>query len=337
MKSVIVIAEGSTELGLGHVSRCLSLARLLRPRATVRFLTTSERAVRDRIEAAGFDAVPAGAGYEDSLDVLPHPDTVVIDKLELEEPPAAWIHEQLRSRLVILGNSSAANRHADVVVNAIVGTRFQNRRRRDETSGALYLEGPRFVVLRDEFYELSNAYAHRGSLQRVLLLFGGSDPANLTCRALRALLADPRPVEIVACAGALFGHLNELDELAVVAASRGRQLEIVRDSSEVSGLMLASDFLLTSPGNTLFEAFALGVPCLAFNQNASQEEMFAGFPMTRAQAEIDRAPELMLAAYRDYAGYRAAAAALEVGMGRDEIADAVVAPVSGAAELEHAA
>jgi hypothetical protein len=137
------------------------------------------------------------------------------------------------------------------------------------------------------------------------------------------LLASKRPLELTACVGALFQHLDELERLLAPASESGKSLHIVRDSAEVSRLMLGADFVLTSPGNALFETFALAVPSLAFFQNASQE-MFSGFPMAHSQNELDRLESLMFAVYGDYRSFRATVDALEVGLGRNEIADALL-------------
>jgi spore coat polysaccharide biosynthesis predicted glycosyltransferase SpsG len=323
MRKVAIITEGSVSLGLGHVSRCLSLASLLRSRADICFITSSQTDVTARIEAAGFEVISADSTYHDAFRTLAKPDVVVIDKLSLDEALARWVRDVLKARLVIFGNTSSANRHANVVVNAIIGGNFRNERRLDADSGTLYLEGPRFVVLRDEFYEAEHRYRYTGNLKRVLLLFGGSDPANLTCRATRLLLSSERPLELTVCVGALFQHLDELERLRAPATESGRSLHIVRDSAEVSRLMLGADFVVTSPGNALFETFALAVPSLAFFQNASQG-MFSGFPMAHPQNELDRLESLMFAVYGDYRSFRATVDALEVGRGRNEIADALL-------------
>ena len=116
---------------------------------------------------------------------------------------------------------------------------------------------------------------------------------------------------------------DELERLRATASESGKSLHVVRDSAEVSRLMLGADFVVTSPGNALFETFALAVPSLAFFQNASQE-MFSGFPMTHTQNELDQVESLMFAVYGDYRSFRAMVDALEVGRGRNEIADALL-------------
>jgi spore coat polysaccharide biosynthesis predicted glycosyltransferase SpsG len=324
LKRIVIITDGSVAMGLGHVYRSIALAKLLRDQAEVTFLTASEAAVQATIQDSGFEVLHADGPYEPHLKDLPKPDVIVVDKLAVEETLAMRVKRTPGMRLAIFGNVSAANRHADVVVNAIIGTKFRNSRRLDPETGTLYLEGPRFVVLREEFYARRGTYRHKGALERVLLIFGGTDPSNLTCRAVKLLLTSGLQCRVTACVGGLFSHLDELDRLRDWAMSRAHTLEVVRDSAAVSELMTAHDFVVTSPGNALFEAFSLGVPALAFCQNPSQHAIFKEFYKTYEQCALDSLPELMHSAYYGYPEYRAAVDAMEVGAGRAEIASAIL-------------
>lgn len=323
MKKAVIITEAHAALGLGHVQRMLSLAEHLRGRADVAFVTASEVVVRDRIAARGFPVVHAARGYEPALEALGSPDAVLVDKLHVEESLAEWVRARTNARLAIFGNLSEANRHAHAVVNAILGTRFKNRRREDPATGTVYLEGPRYAILASEFLARRNRYEHRGRLRRVLLLFGGADPANLSCRAARRLLESESEYALTVCAGPLYAHGAELESLAAAVAGRGRTCEVIRNSPAVWDLMLGSDFILTSPGSSLFEAFCLGVPALAFFQNESQAGMFRGFPMTHEQDAVEDAGTLMRRGYDEYDRYRAVTRGLDVGGGLDEIRAAV--------------
>ena len=320
---VVFITEASVTMGYGHVQRTLQLAELLRPHNRIDFVTCSDKVVRDRIAAQGYQVVAADQGYEAALAALPGLTAVVIDKLHVDEQLAVWVRRNTRARLTIFGNVSTANQHAHVVVNAIIGTRFQNARRTDTATGTLFLEGPRYVVLRAEFDARRNHYTYRDRLERVLLMFGGSDPANLTCVAGRRLLDSAQPYRLCICAGPLYPHHAELDKLAMMAADRGRTLQVIQSSNTIWELMLDADALVTSPGNSLFEAFCLGVPALSFFQSGLQAGWFRGFISTHESTEIESVEKLMQSLYADYADYRHRTDALEIGLGRAEIANAV--------------
>jgi spore coat polysaccharide biosynthesis predicted glycosyltransferase SpsG len=264
-------------MGMGHISRCISLAKRLLPSADVRFITKSDDQVVAIIREAGFEADVINAEYETVLDGL-NCDTVVVDKLDVEESLARCIREQKKCRLCIMGNLSTANKYANVVVNAVIGSQLRNRRHKDSVTGTLFLEGPRYFVLRDQFYSLQGSYKHRGRMQKLMLIYGGSDPANLTCASLEGILDGSIDCDITLCTGALFKYSKELDIILKRRSSSRNSVRVISNANNVAELMMDSDLVLTSGGVTLFEALCLGVPALAFFQNDFQRSMFREIP-----------------------------------------------------------
>ena len=325
MKRIAIITEGGVAIGLGHVQRMLTLAGTLNRNAKIIFITTSGTEVQIKIEGAGYELVRTSLDYRQALESLLPLDTVIIDKLDVDDVIASWVRQETEARLVIFGNVSSANQHAHIVVNAIIGTRFQNRRYRNRATGTLYLEGPRYVMLGDAFRAQKDAYSYRGILERILLIFGGSDQANLTCRATRQLRKLNTTLAITACVGAAYPHSSELAALAMDEEQAPRNFLIVKNTTAVAQLMLGADFILTSPGNSLFEAISLGVPAIAFYQTESQAEMFRGFPCCYELDTFDGINALVENIYSDYQQYRSLINLLDLGQGYGEIIDALAA------------
>lgn len=321
---IAIITEGSVTLGLGHVQRMLVLAKTLRRRVGIVFVTQSGLEVRDKISAEGFRVVEAAQDYRRTLIELSPLDQVIIDRLEVKEELAAWLKQILGVRVAIFGNVSAANQYADLVVNAIIGTQFKNRRRRVSENETLYLEGPRYVLLGESFRKMHGTYRYRGALNRILLMFGGSDQANLTCRVIGLLRKARVLADITACVGAVYPHDDALERLVAAETREGRVLRVVRNSDAVAELMLDADFLVTSPGNSLFEAFTLGVPAIAFFQTSAQAEMFRGFPYCFEQGMIEDIALLLKTHYRDYHLSKARVSPLAAGEGYEEIVNALM-------------
>jgi UDP-2,4-diacetamido-2,4,6-trideoxy-beta-L-altropyranose hydrolase len=325
MKRIAIVTEGDVQMGMGHVTRSLALAEKLRAHGTVIFATHSPPEVQHKIEAQGFQ-VMVDMEYEKSLQSF-IPDVVVIDKLQVEEKLAKHIRYNLGCRLAILGNISPANQHAHVVVNAVIGADLSNVRRQDSVNGTLYLEGPAYVVLRDEFYRLRGQYCKKSEINNVLLMFGGSDPANLTCQMLGQLFRAKGIQQITICLGLMFPHGAELRHLLDEQASKSANLpliQIVRDISNVPDLMIRHDFLLTSAGITLFEAFSLEIPVLAFFQNKLQRTIFHGYPFTMENANVSNLLPLMKQQQQNYEAYLDNIRPLKSGRGIFEIVDSII-------------
>jgi len=288
MLKICFITDGGRRLGLGHVQQSISLARELVSEAEIFFLTKSDETVLAKISESGFEATrhPNDSEMFEHLKTK-NPEIIIFDKLDVAEELARDIKQMLRARLVIFTNLTGANRYADVAVTADIGSRFENVRFFDEETKTQYFYGPKYWVLRSEFYE----YQHRakvssGMLERVLLIFGGSDPANFTCASLEQLLQLERVFKIDVVLGAHFHHNN--DVLRILKRHEGVYTDVTvhRNISNVAELMYSADLVLASPGLSAFEALRVGTPVIVFPQDALQRDTYQGFMRMLERNEV---------------------------------------------------
>ena len=324
-RKIAIYTEGGFKLGLGNIYRSLSLAVSIVSRGipddSLCFVTSSEDAIRKIIRDRGFQVVAVDDQAAAFSWLAAHrPDLLIIDYLGISETYVRSVKE-LGVKVALIGNDSAANQYADLVVNAIVGTDFTNRRR--QSHATLYLEGPKYLVLRDEFVEKRDRYVYKGTLRTIGLLFGGTDQANLSCGVLEALIRSGEKFRVVLILGS--GYKYDAPLNALISRNESLDIHVLRNINNVSEEMLALDFLITSPGTALFEAFCLGVPSLAFFQNESQERVFRDFFMTMRFAAVpDLLGKIKSVYYEGYPAFRRALNALEVGKGKEEIIEDIL-------------
>ena len=324
-KRIAIITDGGLSMGMGHVYRTLSLADNLLAFAQIEFVTQSGDIVVQKVKDSGF-SVSKFNNEEEIQHYLAYrnPDVVVIDKLDVAPCFSRYIKETLKAKVVIFGNLSLGNRYADVVVNAIIGTDFKNRSFFDKSTRTLYLQGPKYLVLRDEFYENTKQCVYRANLRNVLLIFGGSDPANLSCKVLRKIFRMEHNLKVDIVLGPQFGFISELNNILELADKSRDDVAIHYDVDNVSHFMLNSDLVMTSGGTTMFEAFCLGLPTIAFYQNELQKVMFKGFIMTYDLAEIRDFESFVLSIYKAYHQHKRDIDALDVGGGKREILKSIL-------------
>ncbi|MCM2310382.1 MAG: hypothetical protein NDI84_03170 [Steroidobacteraceae bacterium] len=327
---VCFVTDGSEHLGLGHVQQSTTFAQVLAPQAMVRFLTKSDDAVAAKIRARGFEVTQ----HDSDSDILAElqgqgPDIVIFDKLDVAEELARDVRKTMQARLVIFTNLTRANRHAHVAVSADIGSRFENVRVVDGETGTLYLYGPRYWVLRPEFYE----YWRRGKppaqrVARVLLIFGGSDPANLTSAVLDQLLSMEAAPLIDVVLGAHFHHDVDLREVLRRHAARQANVTVRRDIPNVAELMYAANLVIASPGLSAFEALRVGTPVIVVPHDALQRETYNGFMRMLDRTELARLPALfgqMDFTYPD----DPRVARMEIGEGVSDLKELIMAPPEG--------
>ena len=321
-----IFTEGGLELGLGHIYRTLSLAKQLRKYANIKFLTTSGDIEINKIRENNFE-VFRGENIAEIKNQLNSnkPQIVIIDKLDVEESFCRDIKQTFDPKIVIFGNISSANKSADIVINAAIGTDYRNKSYVDKNTNTLYFEGPKYLVLRDEFYEHKNSYEFKNDLKRILLIFGGSDQANLTSRVLNKLLSRDYDFKIDVVLGVKFGFHSELSQVLDKHERKKEKVNIYKNVNNISELILNSDLIITSPGTTMFESFCIGAPTIAFYQNLYQKNvMFKNFPMAFDFNEIENFEGFIFDFYNNYYENKKKIDALEAGMGKEEIIKSIM-------------
>jgi spore coat polysaccharide biosynthesis predicted glycosyltransferase SpsG len=293
---ICFITDGGAHLGLGHVQQSTAFAKEFEPEHQVFFLTKSDSAVVDKIRENGFDVWR----HDTDSEILAHleaalPDRVIFDKLDVAEETAKYISERMRSPLVIFTNLTGANRYADMAVTADIGSRFENLRYVDQETKTLSFFGPRYWVMRRDFY----LYQSRGKEirkipQELLLIFGGSDPANLTTAVLERVLPLTAIARIRIVLGAHFQHADDLDSVLNAHGDQRSRLSIHRNVSNVAELMYGADLVLASPGLSAFEALMVGTPVIVIPHNELQRDTYTSFFKMLERKDLSRLGEMIM-------------------------------------------
>ena len=123
-----IFTEGGLKLGLGHIYRTISLANQLKKYANLKFLTTSGDIEINKIRENNFEFF-RGENITEIENQLNSnkPQIVIIDKLDVEESFCRDIKQSFNPKIVIFGNISSANKSADIVINAAIGTNYRNK------------------------------------------------------------------------------------------------------------------------------------------------------------------------------------------------------------------
>ena len=120
--------------------------------------------------------------------------------------------------------------------------------------------GPRYALLREEFFAARRSLRTRdGHLRRVFVFYGGSDLTRETEKAVRALLAVP---ELRLAADVVVGSSNaHLAEIKALCAGH-ENLHLHVQAQNMAALMATADLALGAGGTTTWERCFLGLPAL---------------------------------------------------------------------------
>lgn len=323
--NISIFTDGNVKMGLGNVYRTISLANQLKKYAKIKFLTTSDDEIISKIKKNNFGVFQGkNINAIEGQAKMDKPEILIIDKLDVNESFCENIKKSFNPKIVIFGNTTSANKFADVVINAIIGTNYKNRSYVDKYNRTLYLEGPKYLVLRDEFYDYKNSYKFVNNLEKILLIFGGSDQANLSSKILKKLLCIDRKFKIDIILGLKFKYGPGLNNILNQNNKDHKAINIYKDANNVSELMRGSDLVITSPGTTMFESFCIGIPTIALYQNKLQKDIFKNFIMTYDLDEIKNFKNFLIETYNDYNKNKIKIDELKVGDGKDEIIRSII-------------
>jgi len=320
---IFIYTEGGHYLGLGNVYRMKSLAQgiLNVSDCEITFITTSEDYVCDIIkESKTYNCIKLDNLQEVEIALINQDaDILIIDVLNISSEFVSNIKINSDAKIVLFGNNNDSNNFADLVVNAIISTvNFKNENIVDQYE-TRYLKGPKYLTLKDDF--VSNAYNYSGQLKNILLLFGGTDQANLSTKVLKELIDDPKAnnIKFNLIIGAGFKFMDELKIYL-----QDERVKVFENVSNVNEIMLQNDFLITSAGTAFFEGLYLGLPAIALFQNKSQADVFGNFFNTYTYENINSTLELIFDIYDSYSEYKRKLNQLEIGLGKNDIINNII-------------
>lgn len=345
MTRIAFRVDASATLGAGHVARCATLAARLRERgAEIRFLC--------RELPGHFCDWLAGRGYP--VTRLPgdapwtgESDAAACDQALAADGPVDWLvvdHYGLdarwekalrpRARQFLVIDDLVDRPHAcDLLLDQ--NFRLGSPPYAPLAPDARLLLGPRHALLRPEFAAARARLETRtGSVQRVLVCFGGADPLNHTAAALAALA--PRAAAL-ARIDVVLGAANPHRESIAALCADLPQARLYCPADDMAGLMAVADLAIGAGGTMNWERACLALPTLAFAIADNQEPGLAALLAAGAllgQATVAPPDAAAIGAWLDcllanpplLQGLAERSGALVDGRGADRVADLMLPP-----------
>ena len=248
--------------GLGHLSRCLSIAESAREFVTDVVVLTDfgggqrpAMALRSGVSPAagpiGSDADLSALLGMSSVGAQEH-HVLVLDSREIPEPYL----ESLRARffLVCLDDEQARQFACNVIINPNPWA---------DNSWYSYLErtrvlaGARYNLVRDAFFKARRVRDRMSDRPTVMVTMGGEDPDNVTGELVSRLNGLEIDLKILVILGAAF---KAHESVRRVAAASRNDVAIVTDSPDLATLVQEVDIAIAAAGTTAYELVAAGVP-----------------------------------------------------------------------------
>lgn len=255
-KKIVLRCDGHKKLGMGHIYHCLTLAYNLTGNEII--LVTNEKYQEglEKIKSSNLKYTTI-KNDEDFFNFLEEykPDIVVNDCLDT----AAEYIKKIKSmvnRVVTIEDLGDGTQYADAVINALYeGKDFSNN----------VYSGEKYVALREEFL-INNPKDFSNEVKNVLVLFGGTDPSNLTQKIYNVIKnSNYSKINFTFALGIGYNHSE-----AIVSIPE-KNIKVLKNVKNISEYMKNADIAFTSQGRTIYELAVFGVPSIVLAQNEREQ------------------------------------------------------------------
>ncbi len=276
--------DASSRIGTGHFMRCLTLADALKERGdSSRFLSRNlPEHLRGLLDSRGHALLPLGPGDGvvdgglahsewlgtsqqadaeaclEALHDLPC-DWLVVDHYALDERWETPLRQRAKN-IFVIDDLADRNHDCDLLLDQNLHSESPARYEGRTPKGCRMLMGPRHALLRREFGSQREAVSAReGTVQRLLVFFGGIDERNFTGKTLEAIsLIARQDLKVDVVIGAIHPFR---DEIQSACSSLGLCCHV--ETSRIAELMAAADLSIGAGGTAVWERMSLGVPTFA--------------------------------------------------------------------------
>ncbi len=266
----MIRADAGAKIGTGHVMRCLALAQAWRSVGgrAVFIMATDAPVIESRLKAEGFDTehIFAHPGSDEDaaltcdIALLCRAGIIAVDGYHFNSRYQALIKGSGKRLLFIDDYGHADRYYADFILNQNIYASEDLYPRREPYTRLLL--GSPYVLLRHEFWPWRGWQREiTKEARKVLITLGGSDPDNVTLKAMRSLQhLNIDGLEVVAAVGGSNAHFEEIK-----SASEGLalHLRLVQNTSNMPELMAWADVAISSAGTTSWELAFMGLPALS--------------------------------------------------------------------------
>lgn len=362
--------DANAQIGAGHLMRCLSLAAELKRRGgSCVFLCRSEgmQALQQRIASEGHTLLPLPTATNTLPDKTPPSEheplhapwlpggwrqdvaacQTALDAAGLaDNTPFDWLvvdhyaldhrwESALRSmteRLMVIDDLADRKHDCDLLLDQNLALDPAQRYDGLLAATCQRLLGPRYALLRPEFARKDEEAPRAPAKQpRLLVMFGGADPQQVTLRVVKVLLRMGWQGVVDVVVGPLYADVDSLH--AAVAGLAAGRLHVA--ANHIAELMRAADLAIGAPGSASWERCACGLPALTLALAANQEPIGVALGQSGANFYLGRATDLsdedLLCALKIWSAndaarmaLRMAASALCDGLGAGRTADKMI-------------
>ena len=275
MNRILFRVDANPTVGLGHLQRCISLAKALDTLdVNSIFLTCNHSEAISRIKRFGLEVCELAisdlwdeqdSAFTVNLASERECDAIVVDSYLAN---SEYISNISNNNLVtcVIDDTAGYSYPCQVVVNGNLNAKDLSYL--PTPVDTLFLLGPQYLMLREEFSDKSN-FVVRPTVHNILVVLGGSDSLELMPGIL-SMLDDMQDDFVINAIIGPFAN-NENNVRQVIDKSR-HVINLFHSPDAIQELMMQADLAISAGGQTLYELLCVGCPTVPIEVARNQKK-----------------------------------------------------------------
>lgn len=210
-KKIIFRADGNSQVGLGHIMRCVALADMLSRVFDCIFLINNPNTdlVQTLMEYGKVISIQSKNIVDEKIEIdalIKKEDIVVVDGYDFDEDYIRIIKEKA-NKVIIIDDLAERDFNVDLVINH-ASSEILDRYSRERSTKVL--ASPDYLIVRKQFLLAASKTREIKKVDTAFICFGGADFGNITLKVLKACLQATFLKHINVVIGSAYQHQSDL-------------------------------------------------------------------------------------------------------------------------------
>lgn len=245
------------QTGLGHIVRCINLAKNLRHSANIFFLVEDFGGARKFIKSYGFNNISSLSKeikINSEIRLLKklisknNIDLVIVDKHKIDDK--LFLKLKYLVKTLVISDLKKINFSADMIINGYIG--LKNQKYISKTN-QMYFLGPKYQILNSKFSNQNNTKKKID----LLITIGGLDECNMAEFILESIFSEYENIKVKVILGPIGTKTAIIKKLE---SKFSKNLTIINSTNNMAKEISQAKFGITSGGLTTYEFVSMNVP-----------------------------------------------------------------------------
>lgn len=270
MGKLIIRADGNSQIGAGHIMRCLAIAEAAQNIGIECIFVTADDSLSDKIKEFNFKNIILESIYtnleseiDSFLKIIKEEDvrTVLLDSYYVTDYYLHILHQFVR--IAYIDDVFSFPYETDLLINYnIYSTEAKYKALYMNKPLPLLATGIDYIPLRKEFQNIAKRKFNE-VVQNILISVGGADPERMAIRIAKALLERKEIYSKYRFHFVIGAFELDKDELYLIQENNN-WIVMHENVKKMSELMRLCDIAISAAGSTLYELCSCGVPTVTY-------------------------------------------------------------------------